>query len=255
MPHPPAMPAALRLAQHTRRVVLWTAALALVATAGCNGAGDGPPMQKPSAKGAPLHPVTYRPRLSGPGSGLQTDLKDHHGKPVKAPCRSCHDGKLPARKRNTGTSLKAFHVGLTMQHGRLSCLTCHNADNYDTLRLADSTPVPFDDLMQLCGQCHGPQKRDYDHGSHGGMTGYWDRTKGPRVRNQCVHCHDPHAPAYVGVVPGPRPKDRFLLNTSGGHGAGDHGAADHGAADHGAADHGAAPPKKPATHAPAQGGH
>ena len=129
---------------------------------------------------------------------------------IKAPCGSCHAGKAPALRRKSGESLKIFHSGLTFKHGTLSCLTCHNNDNYDTLRLADDTEVAFDDLMTLCAQCHGTQKRDYDHGSHGGMTGYWDLNKGPRVRNQCIHCHDPHAPAYVGVVPAPGPRDRFL---------------------------------------------
>lgn len=154
--------------------------------------------------------TTYRPRPSGSGSGIVTDLRDRKGQLVKAPCGSCHAGKAPALRRKSGESLKIFHSGLKLQHGGLSCLTCHNNDNYDTLRLADDTEVPFDDLMTLCGQCHGPQKRDYDHGSHGGMTGHWDLNKGPRVRNQCVHCHDPHAPAYVGVMPAPGPRDRFL---------------------------------------------
>ena len=144
--------------------------------------------------------TSYRPRPSGAGSGIVTDLRDRKGQL----------GKAPSLRRKTGESLKIFHSGLTLKHGGLSCLTCHNNDNYDTLRLADDTEVPFDDLMTLCAQCHGTQKRDYDHGSHGGMTGYWDLNKGPRVRNQCVHCHDPHAPAYVGVVPAPGPRDRFL---------------------------------------------
>ena len=167
---------------------------------------------------AKRHPVRYRPRPGGSGSGVATGLTDHNGAPIKALCASCHAGKAPSSRRKSGESLKIFHSGLTLKHGTLSCLTCHNASNYDTLRLADDTEVPFDALMTLCGQCHGPQKRDYDHGSHGGMTGYWDLTKGPRVRNQCVHCHDPHAPAYVGVVPAAGPRDRFLQQALPGHG-------------------------------------
>ena len=60
--------------------------------------------------------------------------------------------------------------------------------------------------MTLCAQCHGPQFRDYQHGAHGGMTGYWDLTKGGRMRNNCIDCHDPHAPKYPTVTPGPRPE-------------------------------------------------
>jgi hypothetical protein len=64
-------------------------------------------------------------------------------------------------------------------------------------------------VMDLCGQCHGPQARDYAHGAHGGMTGYWDLSRGPRERNNCIDCHDPHAPAFPKVRPVFAPKDRF----------------------------------------------
>ena len=63
------------------------------------------------------------------------------------------------------------------------------------------------DAQQLCAQCHGPQTRDYVHGSHGGMSGYWDKTKGERVRRACVDCHDPHAPAYPAWTPVFPPRD------------------------------------------------
>ena len=65
------------------------------------------------------------------------------------------------------------------------------------------------EALTLCSQCHGPQRRDYDHGAHGGMTGYWDRSRGGRQRNHCVDCHDPHQPAYVGGLPVPAARDRF----------------------------------------------
>jgi hypothetical protein len=69
--------------------------------------------------------------------------------------------------------------------------------------------------MRLCAQCHGPQYRDYQNGAHGGMTGNWDLSKGGRVRNNCIDCHDPHAPRYPTVTPSRGPNDRFL--TGGGH--------------------------------------
>ena len=95
-------------------------------------------------------------------------------------------------------------------HGDLSCLSCHNPDDYGTLRLADQRAVLYRDVMTLCAQCHGPQYRDYLHGAHGGMNGYWDLTKGPRTRNSCIHCHDPHAPAFPSMRPTFKPRDRFL---------------------------------------------
>ena len=60
-----------------------------------------------------------------------------------------------------------------------------------------------------CAQCHGPQYRDYRHGAHGGMRGHWDLSRGPRERNHCVACHDPHAPAFGQFEPVPGPRDRF----------------------------------------------
>ena len=64
---------------------------------------------------------------------------------------------------------------------------------------------------RLCAQCHGTQARDYAHGAHGGMSGYWDTTRGEQVRNQCTHCHAPHAPAYPHMRPTFKPRDRFLV--------------------------------------------
>jgi hypothetical protein len=66
------------------------------------------------------------------------------------------------------------------------------------------------DAMTLCAQCHGPQFRDYQNGSHGGMNGHWDLSRGPRLRNHCVDCHDPHVPQVLPVHPAPGPKDRFF---------------------------------------------
>lgn len=172
---------------------------------------------------AARHPVQLRPREPVGGVGVLTDRKDHAGKPVRARCSSCHATRAEndTARHDSGT-LEDFHGGLQLRHGTLQCGQCHGAPgpygapDYDTLRLADGRAVAFDDAISLCAQCHGPQKRDYDHGSHGGMRGHWDRQRGPRERNQCVHCHDPHAPAYVGMVPAPGPRDRFLLRAERG---------------------------------------
>jgi hypothetical protein len=39
------------------------------------------------------------------------------------------------------------------------------------------------------------------------MRGYWDKTKGARMRNTCTDCHDPHAPAFPLVTPIFAPRD------------------------------------------------
>ena len=103
-------------------------------------------------------------------------------------CGTCHSTKEPNLALASSAGLKEFHTGMKFSHGNLSCLSCHNATNYDELKLADGRGVSFPDVMTLCAQCHGPQHRDFQRGSHGGMTGYWDLTKGPRTRNHCVTC-------------------------------------------------------------------
>lgn len=106
-----------------------------------------------------------------------------------------------------GGTPKTFHQGLAYAHGGQSCLSCHHSEDYDALRLADGRKLAFSDAQKLCSQCHGPQTRDYLNGSHGGMRGYWDKTKGTRTRNTCTDCHDPHAPAFPQLTPVFAPRD------------------------------------------------
>ncbi|MDJ0974834.1 MAG: cytochrome c3 family protein, partial [Planctomycetota bacterium] len=125
-------------------------------------------------------------------------------------CSTCHSMMAPNPTRRAGDELVRFHKDAHVAHGNLTCLSCHNESDYDSLRLADGTAVDFSDVMTLCAQCHGTQARDYEHGVHGGATGYWDTTRGPQVRNQCTHCHAPHAPTYKRMQPTFKPRDRFL---------------------------------------------
>lgn len=161
----------------------------------------------PVAPAGPRHAITIRPvdppprvRVAqGPGGEL-----------IEVACGTCHATSAPRPALREAGALTNFHQGLQFNHGGLACLSCHDAGHYDRLRLANGDGVEFPDVMDLCGQCHGPQARDYQHGAHGGMTGYWDLTRGGRVRNACVHCHDPHVPKYQAVHPAPPPADRFL---------------------------------------------
>ncbi len=140
-----------------------------------------------------------------------TDEFDHHGDPVYAACSTCHATREANFKAGLDLLPTEFHQGLRYSHGELNCLSCHNADNYDTLRRADGRALDYQNVMALCSQCHGPQTRDYNHGSHGGMVGFWDRAKGERERNRCIDCHDVHAPAYPRVNPVFPPRDRGAL--------------------------------------------
>mgnify|MGYP003674176554 CR=1 FL=1 len=171
------------------------------------GAAATPPAEEATSP-AP-HPVVIKPGPSTPQ--MDTGLRDSSGAAIRVACSTCHSTTTPNVQRNTAADLFQAHRGLNYQHGALTCLSCHNAQNYDTLHLADGREVQFPDVMTLCAQCHGTQKRDFDHGSHGGMNGHWDLTKGGRVRNNCVNCHDPHHPAFPLVQPVLPPRDRISV--------------------------------------------
>ncbi|TVS00586.1 MAG: hypothetical protein EA423_11435 [Phycisphaerales bacterium] len=143
-----------------------------------------------------------------------TDRVDSLGRAVTVSCASCHSNfDANSARRSADEPPMSFHQGLTFQHGNLSCVTCHNPDDYNALRLADGTRIEYRQVMKSCAQCHAPQARDYERGLHGGMTGFWDRTKGPQKRKSCIDCHDPHAPKFPSMTPTFKPIDRFLEPT------------------------------------------
>lgn len=157
------------------------------------------------------HPTVVRAHALPPR--VLTGVADHAGRPTAIACGTCHATRPPNAANHASADLDLFHQGLQFAHGaNNTCLSCHNPGDYDSLRLADGRRVEFIDSMQLCSQCHGPQRRDWDHGAHGGMNGYWDLSKGGRVRNACIQCHDPHVPKYQGAIPMLPPRDRFLVH-------------------------------------------
>lgn len=160
------------------------------------------------ARSSGRHPVTIR-RPAGPPR-VDLGMTDASGKPLTAACSTCHATRPANTNNKTPADLNEFHQNLAFAHGTVSCLSCHNPNDYDSLHLADGSPVAYIDVMTLCAQCHGPQTRDFEHGAHGGMTGYWDLSKGPRVRNNCVDCHAPHTPGFPAMQPTFKPRDRFL---------------------------------------------
>jgi hypothetical protein len=186
------------------------------------------------------HPVHVSP---GRQPVAETHLFNHHGDAATVSCMACHatrepnlDMGLADDSSSAGAALPGsggpvsrgdggpngsadrlqkeallpteFHQDLHYAHGGLSCLSCHDAGNYDSLRRADGRLIAFPQAaQQLCTQCHGTQARDYERGAHGGMRGYWDLSRGERTRNSCIDCHDPHAPGYPAVSPVFPPQD------------------------------------------------
>ncbi len=151
-------------------------------------------------------------RITRPSGPLAVEVIDEHGRMAEVTCVVCHSLRAPSARPTTHADLDTFHHEMVFDHGALSCQSCHNSADYGTFRLADQQVVENFDVMTLCSQCHGPQFRDYVHGAHGGMNGYWDLERGPRERNSCVVCHDPHAPAFPSMLPTFKPFDRFLAS-------------------------------------------
>ncbi len=153
--------------------------------------------------GVNIHRPTMAPQIA-------TGLVKLDGTPMTVGCLNCHATRPPNPANRTVDDLDEFHGSMQLRHGNISCLSCHNSDDYSSLKLADGTRVEFPDVMELCSQCHGPQRTDYDHGLHGGMRGYWDSQRGGKQKNNCVDCHYPHAPQFPHMVPTFKPRDRFL---------------------------------------------
>ncbi len=131
-------------------------------------------------------------------------------------CAECHPADKPVKLEyaEDGTVVvpEAHRGLLAMAHGRNfrneNCFNCHDQDQLNQLHTADGTKVKFEDATLLCAGCHGPTYRDWEAGIHGRTSGYWDRSAGPIVRQQCASCHDPHAPAFTGLIPMPGPHFR-----------------------------------------------
>lgn len=193
-----------------------------VSLAGCGGAAGADPgggEEERSASREPAMPAEA-PRVHGvrihqPDSltSIATSETNARGETAGIPCASCHEMREePYELPESADALSGPHEGLQFAHGDNACASCHHPERYDRLRLASGEAVPLTAAMRLCAQCHGTQKRDYDHGAHGGMRGYWDLSSGPRERNHCVDCHDPHTPAFPSYQPVFPPRDRFLGN-------------------------------------------
>ena len=117
------------------------------------------------------------------------------------PCNDCHSElEVNTRRRE----LVDMHDDIIFEHDSEHrwCLACHDAENRDSLRLANGRLLSFEKSYELCGQCHGPKYRDWKLGIHGKRTGKWNGQKNYLL---CVHCHDPHSPRFKLLEPMPIP--------------------------------------------------
>lgn len=217
--------------QHGRATWVTTGIAAVAVIAGIAGLWQITPHSERGTIPDELLPVTGRPGQSGAKSESEADtdelwaqivnrpdgppriatgMTDQLGRAVSVSCTSCHANLEPNPRTRAAEQLTDFHHGLAYDHGDLTCLSCHNADDYNTLRLAGGDAIGYTNVQNLCAQCHAPQANDFARGAHGGMLGYWDRSRGRQTRKNCIDCHDPHKPAFPRMTPDFKPRDRFL---------------------------------------------
>ena len=127
-------------------------------------------------------------------------------------CYACHDkGKPPPLRYDANQKLiiPKEHANIVMHHGsherNNNCFNCHNETNLEQLQPRDKRELRLSDSTPLCGSCHGPTYRDWEAGVHGRTNGHWDRARGDFDRENCVNCHNPHAPKFPGRKPAPGP--------------------------------------------------
>ncbi|MFO0563547.1 MAG: hypothetical protein U0269_36320 [Polyangiales bacterium] len=170
-----------------------------------------------AADAAPFAVSIHQPRWLEAISTRETDAL---GRPVEVRCETCHSTQQ-FRLPDSVATLGGPHAGMRFEHGTNQCNSCHDPAQFNRLRLATGESIPMTESMRLCSQCHGLQARDYQHGAHGGMNGYWDLQRGPRTRNHCADCHDSHTPRFPQFSPAPPPRD--LPTSHRPSGAGSHG--------------------------------
>ncbi len=121
-------------------------------------------------------------------------------------CMDCHR-MFPPRADTPVRLLKHQHI--ILDHGiNDRCRNCHYEQDRNKLVLRGGKVIGYEQVALLCAKCHGPTYRDWQRGAHGRTNGYWDVTRGERVRLHCTQCHDPHNPRVPAMdalwpLPGP----------------------------------------------------
>ena len=108
------------------------------------------------------------------------------------PCTKCHEKLKPFGIKETG---EKTHKNLTFQHMEeiRECTFCHSIIDPDRLHLLNGERITYDQVPDLCGQCHGERFNEWNMGLHGEESGTWN---GPRSSLSCTECHRAHSPRF-----------------------------------------------------------
>ena len=118
-------------------------------------------------------------------------------------CSDCH--RIIPSPTETQRRLTQ-HTEVQLNHGiNTRCFNCHHLTDRDAFVDDFGQPIPWNQPQLLCAKCHGTVYRDWQHGSHGRINGYWDVTRGPQTKRRCIECHDPHHPPFAPLPPAPGP--------------------------------------------------
>jgi len=134
---------------------------------------------------------TVRVRARYQGGFFWTDSRKDKIERFK--CSQCHNNKSV----RIAQAAEMAHGDIKLDHGGpekpLSCFTCHNKEDRDSLETEAGVKVDMDHSYQMCAQCHFRQLKDWVGGAHGKRVSYW---AGNRVVKSCVSCHNPHSPRF-----------------------------------------------------------
>ena len=127
---------------------------------------------------------------AAPPPPQKVTIIEREGRIRNFPCSECHKKVAPETMSKDGTKK---HTDIVLKHfpGMNKCQLCHDPYNMDQLKRITLEPVSFNTSQEICGQCHGEKKRDWDMGAHGKIVGGW---MGVAQKISCVGCHNPHTP-------------------------------------------------------------
>lgn len=84
-----------------------------------------------------------------------------------------------------------------------NCKKCHIQNSSKSLIMLTGDTVNVEQTPELCGQCHGIMKRNWDSSTHGKRVNSWTKNGEKLI---CTKCHDPHKPKFPKFVAKPPPK-------------------------------------------------